>query len=101
MSARLERIDEKDVTVAAGGPSRVHSTRALAIELRYGAGTECAFGSNGARVRDHECPEKFRARRAIELPELAAEHDASTFTTDAPFDAIVSRFGVMFFDDPW
>ncbi len=28
------------------------------------------------------------------------EHDASTFATDAPFDAIVSRFGVMFFDDP-
>ncbi len=28
------------------------------------------------------------------------EHDASTFAADAPFDAIVSRFGVMFFDDP-
>ncbi len=28
------------------------------------------------------------------------EHDASTFTSDAPFDAILSRFGVMFFDDP-
>lgn len=28
------------------------------------------------------------------------EHDASTFATDVPFDAIISRFGVMFFDDP-
>jgi len=28
------------------------------------------------------------------------EHDASIYTTDAPFDAILSRFGVMFFDDP-
>ena len=28
------------------------------------------------------------------------EHDAATFVTDAPFDAIISRFGVMFFDEP-
>ena len=28
------------------------------------------------------------------------EHDAATFDADAPFDAIISRFGVMFFDDP-
>jgi SAM-dependent methyltransferase len=28
------------------------------------------------------------------------EHDAATFTAEAPFDAILSRFGVMFFDDP-
>jgi SAM-dependent methyltransferase len=28
------------------------------------------------------------------------EHDAATFAADAPFDASISRFGVMFFDDP-
>lgn len=28
------------------------------------------------------------------------EHDASTYAVRTPFDAVVSRFGVMFFDDP-
>jgi len=28
------------------------------------------------------------------------EHDASTFVPDAPFDVVLSRFGVMFFDEP-
>ena len=39
--------------------------------------------------------------RARDLPNLELiEHDASTFVPDAPFDVIVSRFGVMFFDEP-
>ena len=43
-----------------------------------------------------------RARvRASKLSNVElVEHDAATFIADAPFDAIVSRFGVMFFDDP-
>ncbi len=43
-----------------------------------------------------------RAReRASKLSNVElVEHDAATFTADAPFDAIISRFGVMFFDDP-
>ena len=28
------------------------------------------------------------------------EHDAATFKSDTPFDVVISRFGVMFFDDP-
>jgi ubiquinone/menaquinone biosynthesis C-methylase UbiE len=47
-------------------------------------------------------PMLARAReRATAISNLDfVEHDAALFTADAPFDAIVSRFGVMFFDDP-
>lgn len=42
-------------------------------------------------------------RRATELGESGAEFlqlDAQTATLPGPFDVIISRFGVMFFDDP-
>ncbi|MDB4946056.1 MAG: class SAM-dependent methyltransferase [Labilithrix sp.] len=41
------------------------------------------------------------AERARGLANLElVEHDAATYAVREPFDAIVSRFGVMFFDDP-
>lgn len=39
------------------------------------------------------------ATKALANIELL-EHDAATYTPDAPFDALISRFGVMFFEDP-
>ena len=60
-------------------------------------------GADGKVVGvDISRPMLDRARqRAAALGNVAfVEHDASTFVADAPFDAIVSRFGVMFFDDP-
>lgn len=39
--------------------------------------------------------------RTKELPNVElVEHDATTFAPDAPFDFVLSRFGVMFFGDP-
>jgi len=40
--------------------------------------------------------ERTKGVPSIELREA----DASTFRTDEPFDAVISRFGIMFFDDP-
>jgi SAM-dependent methyltransferase len=47
-------------------------------------------------------PMLARAReRTMELSNVdLREHDAATFAPDAPFDRVISRFGVMFFDDP-
>ena len=62
-----------------------------------------AVGEAGRVVGvDVSRPMLARARErasAVSNVELV-EHDASTFTATAPFDAIISRFGVMFFDDP-
>jgi SAM-dependent methyltransferase len=47
-------------------------------------------------------PMLARARsRAAHLANVSfVEHDATTFSPDTPFDAVISRFGVMFFEDP-
>ncbi len=47
-------------------------------------------------------PMLVRARdRAAHLANTTfALADAATFVPDAPFDVVISRFGVMFFDDP-
>lgn len=37
---------------------------------------------------------------ATDTPAMFTEDDAATFAPPAPFDLLVSRFGVMFFDDP-
>ena len=41
------------------------------------------------------------AQRAADLSNVEfVEHDAATIAVREPFDALISRFGVMFFDDP-
>jgi SAM-dependent methyltransferase len=60
-------------------------------------------GSTGQVVGvDISRPMLGRAReRAKGLANVAfLEHDASTFSPEQPFDRLISRFGVMFFDDP-
>ncbi len=62
-----------------------------------------AVGPSGHVVGlDVSRPMLARAReRAKDHPNIElVEHDATTYTASAPFDALVSRFGVMFFDDP-
>lgn len=62
-----------------------------------------AVGAPGQVVGlDVSRPMLTRAReRAKELPNVElVEHDAATFAPSAPFDVVVSRFGVMFFHDP-
>jgi SAM-dependent methyltransferase len=58
--------------------------------------TGCVVGLDVSR------PMLERARaRAEGQPNVSfVEHDATTFAADAPFDAVISRFGVMFFADP-
>lgn len=61
-----------------------------------------AVGSGAVVGVDVSRPMLARAReRGADLPNVRfVEHDAATFVADAPFDAVISRFGVMFFDDP-
>jgi SAM-dependent methyltransferase len=62
-----------------------------------------AVGPTGHVVGlDVSRPMLARARdRAKDHPNIElVEHDATTYTASAPFDTLVSRFGVMFFDDP-
>jgi SAM-dependent methyltransferase len=66
-------------------------------------GAARAVGAAGRVVGlDISRPMLARAQaRVKELPNVAlVEHDAATFSPDAPFDVVISRFGVMFFDDP-
>lgn len=62
-----------------------------------------AVGPSGHVVGlDVSRPMLARARdRAEDHPNIElVEHDATTYEASAPFDTLVSRFGVMFFDDP-
>jgi ubiquinone/menaquinone biosynthesis C-methylase UbiE len=97
---------------------RVYGKDLLAkVELREGlrvldVGCGCAdmtmdaaraVGTTGRVVGvDVSRPMLARGReRARDLPNVELlEQDAATFSTDAPFDIVISRFGVMFFDDP-
>lgn len=67
------------------------------------AGAARAVGAKGRVVGvDISRPMLARGREQLkELPQLElVEHDAATFETDAAFEAVISRFGLMFFDDP-
>ncbi len=62
-----------------------------------------AVGPTGHVVGlDVSRPMLERARdRAKDHPNIVlVEHDATTYAASAPFDTLVSRFGVMFFDEP-
>lgn len=86
--------------------SLAEGARVLDVGCGCGATTiaaATAVGASGAVVGvDVSRPMLGRAReRTKELANVRlVEADVSTFVSDEPFDVAISRFGVMFFEDP-
>ncbi|MEM9140707.1 MAG: class I SAM-dependent methyltransferase [Pseudomonadota bacterium] len=78
------------------------------LDLGCGAGTSTealahAVGSDGTVTGIDVSPDLIALAedRLADLPQAAIlEADAQTHSFDRPFDALYSRFGAMFFDDP-
>jgi len=83
---------ERILDVGSGG-----GTATLAIAVRLGVGRVVGADISEALVA-------LAARRACELPDLHVSFTLADVQSDevdgAPFDAVASQFGVMFFDDP-